>query len=248
MSHTQKIGFITDKVSHDHNHQRLLYKLSQIGVRGNLLKWFQGHLSQRSQCVIVSDECSYSQSVEAGVPQGSTLAPVMFLIYINDIEDKIDSDMFVFVYDTNLLRSYRNAKEAEQFLNNDLQLISSWAMKWHVDFNSKKTIFINFSLKKNTSKLDIAFQGIAVKQVKEHKHLGIVLHETLNWNAHLTFCCNKTSKHVGLLLRKAWALNRTRSVTIDKSMIHSMPENGVILFDGWAAKNNLILEKVQRLS
>lgn len=69
--------------------------------------------------------------------------------------------------------------------------------------------------------------------------------DTVNWNAHITYRCNKASKQVGLVCRKAWTVDPTPRVTIYKSMIHPMLEYGVILFDGCAAKNDLLLEKVQ---
>ena len=133
-------------------HKGLLFKLQCLGVGGVLLKWLSDYMSNRCQKVVLNGQGSPTMSTNAGVPQGSILAPLLFLIFMNDIDESIVSDMFIFADDTTLNKTYTSATEAEFCINVDLNTISKWANKWFVNFNSDKTIFINFSLKKNESR------------------------------------------------------------------------------------------------
>ena len=119
-------------------HKGLLYKLRLIGVSGSLLKWFENYLSNRNQRVVLNGQESMILNTNAGVPQGTILGPLLFLIFINDIEDGICSELFIFADDTTLARAYNSLKEAESCLNKDLSTISLWASKWMVNFNVKK--------------------------------------------------------------------------------------------------------------
>ena len=98
----------------------MLSKLSQIGVGGNFFKLLQSYLSHRKQCVIIDGVKSSFQEVIAGVPQGSRLGPLLFIIYINDIVHEIDSEMLIFADDTTLLACGQDPAEIAILLNRDL--------------------------------------------------------------------------------------------------------------------------------
>ena len=108
-------------------HKGLLFKLQCFGVGGVLFKWFADYISNRSQKVVLNGQESPIMPTNSGVPQGSILAPLLFLIFINDIEDHIVSDMFIFADDTTLTKIYDNVSEAESCINTDLNTISKWA-------------------------------------------------------------------------------------------------------------------------
>ena len=120
-------------------HKGLVAKLSQIGIDGNFLNLFISYLSNRKQCVIVDGAKSSLLDVKAGVPQGSRLGPLLFIIYINDIVNDIESEIMIFADDTTLLASGKDPAETVCQLNRDLQKISSWAEKWKVKFNAGKS-------------------------------------------------------------------------------------------------------------
>ena len=110
------------------NHQILLYKLEHYGIRDNALKWFESYLSNRKQYTAVGNTLSDVNYVKCGVPQGSILGPILFLLYINDIVSSSDIlDFFLFADDTTLLYSCREDKNSEQKLNFELSKVSKLA-------------------------------------------------------------------------------------------------------------------------
>ena len=121
-----------------------------IGVRGVLLTWFKDYLSNRSQAVVVKGKISPYLNISSGVPQGSVLGPLLFLIYINDIVTDIESIIKLFADDTSIYLSIDDPERRTLILNSDLRKITSWALKWKVDFNPSKTELMTFSNKRMT--------------------------------------------------------------------------------------------------
>ena len=129
-------------------HAGLLAKMKNLGVGGTLLNWFESYPKSRQQRVVIEGSSSSWKEVKAGVPQGSVLGPLLFLIYINDIQQNIDSDCFIFADDTMLLEEVFSPQSAARSLNKDLNSISLWSNRWLVTMNASKTKSMTFSLKK----------------------------------------------------------------------------------------------------
>ena len=153
--------------------------MQRIGVDGTLLDWFSSYLNLRSQRVVIKGRFSKYRTLLSGVPQGSILGPFLFLIFIDDIECNLDSDITLFADDTALLKDYSDPVNAELILNSDLEKISVWGKNWMVNFNPSKTVFLNFSFKKKKSVLNLHFNDISVAQVTEQKHLGVILSDDM---------------------------------------------------------------------
>ena len=128
--------------------------------------------------------------IKSGVPQGSVLGPLLFLVYINDLEDGIKSSVKFFADDTHLFSVVRDPQVTADELNHDLNLISKWAHQWKMSFNpdpSKPAEEILFSQKrKSPVHPPIYFNGIEVKRVNDHTHLGFTLDSKLSFAKHLT--------------------------------------------------------------
>ena len=124
-----------DKVWHD----GLLFKLQQKGIEGDLLKLFKSYLSNRKQRVVINGFESEWGLIEAGVPQGSVLGPLLFLIYINDLENGINSNVNFFADDTSLFSIVTNPILSAFELNSDLKVIENWAYQWKMLFNPDPT-------------------------------------------------------------------------------------------------------------
>ena len=120
-------------------HRGLLAKLEQIGISDSLLVLFESYLCDRKQCTVVDGIKSNMLEIQAGVPQGSRLGPLLFLIYINDIVDGLESEILIFADDCSLLASGKDPTETVEILNRDLNKISLWANRWKVTFNALKS-------------------------------------------------------------------------------------------------------------
>ena len=120
-------------------HKGLIYKLKQYGISGKLLSFLANYLSNRKQSVLLNDVISSNPPVTAGVPQGSVLGPLLFLIYVNDISENLISLTRLFADDSSLFVSATNIIDLEGILNHDLLIITNWAKQWLIKFNPNKT-------------------------------------------------------------------------------------------------------------
>ena len=167
-------------------HQGLIFKLKSVGVSDSLLNLTKSFLSNRFQRVLLNGQTSKWLPVKAGVPQGSILGPLFFLIYINDLSDELVSTVKLFADDTSLFSVVCDSNISAYELNNDMQKISEWAYKWKMSFNpdlNKQAQEVIFSRKlKKSSHPKIFFNNAPVFCANWQKHLGMCLDETLNFN------------------------------------------------------------------
>ena len=156
-------------------HEGLIFKLRQNGVNGKLLSFFTNYLKNRKQRVVINGSESDWCDVKAGVPQGSVLGPLLFLVYINDLENGMKSNVKFFADDTSLFSIVHDPLSSASDLNHDLELIRIWAHQWKMCFNpdpTKPAEEVLFSQNKsNPVHPPLYFNGTLVKRVNEHKHM-----------------------------------------------------------------------------
>ena len=145
-------------------HKSILAKLEQINIRGKLFNLFQSYLCNRQQVAVVDGKISAKKEVQARIPQGNRLGPLLFIIYINDITENFESDILIFADDTSLLATGKNTKITAAILNCDLNSISEWAKKWKVNFNADKSEEIIFSNVSLHNSVPIILNGEQVKR------------------------------------------------------------------------------------
>ena len=125
-------------------HEGLLFKLKRYGVKGELLNLLRNYLNERNQSVVLNGQISSWELIKSGVPQGSVLSPLLFLIYINDLSDNIQSTCKMFADETSFFSHVFYKYKSQSILNNDLQVICNWAFQWKMQFNpdpqTKQTI------------------------------------------------------------------------------------------------------------
>ena len=184
-------------------HQGLLFKLETHGVSGKLYSIISSFLSNRLQRVTIEGVESQWQPVVAGVPQGSILGPLLFLVYINDLLVGIESNAKIFADDTSLFKISSDNSTSSKTLNDDLSKITQWAHQWKMIFNpdlTKQAVEVVFSSKNNPTKFDdLSFHGIPVKKVDDTKHLGLLLHQKLSFDPHLDKKIKEARQGVGLM-------------------------------------------------
>ena len=201
-------------------HRGLLAKLCNLGVEGQLLNWFSSYLSNPKQRVVIEGVHSDWCNIQTGVPQGSVLGPLLFLIYINDLPNSVNSNCFLFADDCFLLEEVQSPDASALMLNNDLASISPWANQWLVTMNETKTKSMFFSLKRD--KLDhpsLIMKGVAIEEVAVHEHLGLTLSSNLSWRPHVLKIHQKASRKLNLLKPLKYKLSHYTLEVLCKSVV-----------------------------
>ena len=220
-----------DKVWHDD----IIFKLTQNSISGNLLNLLRDFLNERKQRVILNGQFSTWKNVSAGVPQGSILGSLLFLIYINDLTEGLSTNAKLFADDTSLFSVIHDTQTSANNLNKDLERISNWATQWKMNFNpdsTKQAQEVIFSRKvKKTVHPPLLFHNASVTRTSSHKHLGIILDNQLKFDDHIKMVFRKISKTIGLLRKLHNFVLRAALITIYKAFIRPHLDYGDILYD-----------------
>ena len=185
------------------NHSILLQKLSIYGIRGTVLKWFTSYLSNRSQYTVLSGNESQLESVTCGVPQGSVLGPLLFLLYVNDIQYAItNAKIKLFADDTNLFIHNHDPVQLYSIANVCMDQLFQWFTVNRLSLNLEKTCYSIFSAKnKNMKGLCLHVNGRIIQKVQCCKYLGILIDSNLKWKDHINYLYNKLIKFVSIFYR-----------------------------------------------
>ena len=176
------------------------------------MKWFEDYLTGRSQYVIYNGIKSEVKEVKCGVPQGSILGPLLFIITMNDICNVSDL-LFAIMYadDTCLLINGNDLHTLIKQLNSELQCLSDWFKSNKVSLNTKKTFYMIFhrARLKNTDhrNMDVIMDHSTLTKVVSLKYLGVIVDHKLNWIDHITYVKNKISKGIGIMYKARRYLN-----------------------------------------
>ena len=230
-------------------HLELLSKLKSIGISGRLLSWFCCYLSNRKQLVSINGSHSSVLPVSSGVPQGSILGPLLFLVYINDLPDAITScKVFLFADDTKCCHSISSVSNCEQ-LQNCLDKLSDWSERWNLHFNESKCVIMNFQkpTKTITISYDYRVGSNAISVSDCHRDLGVLLQSNLNWSNHYNLMCSKAYRVLNLIRRSFSSSNSVvtrRSLYI--SLVRSQMSYCSQLWRPFLIKDIKKLESVQR--
>lgn len=200
----------------------LLRKMEHYGFRGICLKWIESYLTHRMQIVKHHITRSTPRLVQCGVPQGSILGPLLFLLFINDLCD-LDSAFspFVFADDTTLFLRGNNLDEMAQTANTELERISTWLKTNKLSINLKKTHYMHFTLhtsKRNTP-MNIKIDGHPIHSCEFTKFLGLTIDNRMNWSHHINSIANKISRNIGVLKKVKGLLPRKSLIQIYNSLI-----------------------------
>jgi len=181
-------------------HSKLIHKLSAYGIADNLLIWISSFLSNRSQSVRVGNSYSDFVPVTSGVPQGSVLGPLLFLIYINDIADLFGTDLTVKLFADDV-KMYVNISDINNvnLLQEGLFSLSRWARNWQLNISIKKCAVLH--LGRNNLLYDYAIDGSALPSVREIRDLGVKVDNRLCFSAHYAEIAAKAHQRAGLIIR-----------------------------------------------
>ena len=170
------------------NHTIILKKLTHYGIRGVANKWFQSFLEDRKQFTSVQGSKSAEKPIKYGVPQGSVLGPLLFILFINDLHKAVEfNSINHFADDTNLLFIDKLLKKIDKYINRDLKLAADWIRENKLSLNTSKTEIVLFKPrnKKITKQLNFRVSGQKIKQSSQVRYLGIILQDDLHCGTHL---------------------------------------------------------------
>ena len=229
------------------DHYILLNKLDHYGVRGVANRWFKSYLMNRKQFVTINGSNSNLENMQFGVPQGSVLGPLLFLIYINDLHTAITYSVTRhFADDTNLLITNKSPKQLKKRLNNDLRKLAKWLKANKISLNASKTEMLIFRHpnKKINYELKIKLDGKKILPSKYVKYLGILIDEHLNWSFHSSFLASKLSRANGMLSKIRHYVNNNTLRTIYFGIFESILNYGSQI---WGQNQNTNIQRLIKL-
>ena len=182
-------------------HRGLMFKVGHYGISGHLKAWLESYLSGRMQRVKCGNSLSPALSVESGVPQGSILGPLLFVLYVNDLPMSVP-DVSLFADDTTVTVAHPKISGLQLKLQSAIADAVRWMRAWKLSPNLSKTeAMLMFPSKHSPVSLLLSFPGCNdhVRLVQEHKHLGVVIHDSLTWKGNAQYICDKTSRAISVV-------------------------------------------------
>ena len=226
-------------------HRGLLFKLEKYGISGSLLKWFENYLYGRAQRVVLNGNNSDWKEIRAGVPQGSILGPLLFVIFINDIVDDIDATIKLFADDTSIYLEVDNPRDSAEILNGDIDKIHKWSEKWLVKFNPNKTETMVISRKAlKPVHPPLLMNQHVLNEVTNHKHLGIILSNNGLWHEHVDHIVKKAYVRINIIRKIRFVADRYTLEKIYMSFIRPILEYGDVI---WDSQNLTLVNKVENV-
>ena len=230
------------------DHNILLSKLEHYGIRGICLEWFKSYLSNRKQCVVIKDNSSTLKDISHGVPQGSILGPLLFILYVNDIVHCSSTLAFIlFADDTNLFYSNPDINVLFQIVNLELSKLDQWFKANKLSLNVKKSSYMLFGSKHVPNvwnNLFLTIDGNELTKVESIKFLGIYIDAKLTWKKHIGYIASKISQSLGAIGRARKLLPQNILLMLYHSMIYPYLTYCNIV---WGSANPTVIKRLEIL-
>ena len=231
-------------------HAGVLHKLKSYGISGQIFSLISSFLSNRRLRVVLDGKSSQEYPVNVGVPQGSVLGPMLFLLYINDLPDNFICDIAIYADDTTLYSRCDGASDLWQQLElpseleSDLRETVDWGKKWLVDFNAGKTQLVSFDW--SNGSINVKMGGSILKEKSSFKMLGLTFSSKLDWGSYIISIAKTASKKIGALIRSMKFLSPEVALYLNKSTIRPCMEYCCHVWAGAPSCYLDLLDKLQK--
>ena len=226
-------------------HHRLLLKIEAYGIRGTTLQWIRAFLTDRRQRVVQNGAKSSWQPVISGVPQGTVLGPLLFLLYINDIVNNISSEIRLFADDCVLYRRIHCLDDCRA-LQSDIDTLLHWSRTWQMQFNNKKCYILPVTRKRSKIGYDYCLGEDRLSEVKSYPYLGITVSSDLRWKEHVMNVSAKANRTLGFVRRNCYFCTRDAKATAYTALVRPVLEYAAAAWDPYTKTDINRLEMVQR--
>ncbi|CAH1277366.1 Hypp9585 [Branchiostoma lanceolatum] len=224
-------------------HQRLLCKLGSYGVKGDLYNWVKDFLASRKQRVVLNGTSSSWTPVRSGIPQGSVLGPVLFVVYINDLPEAVSSTVRIFADDSKLYQGVKDNKGRVN-LQKDLEALRDWSASWQLPFNVGKCKVLHMGNNNNRQIYTLGDQ--VLEETTAEKDLGVTVDNHLKFHTHTAQAKNKGNQMLGLIKKSFANLDEQTLPILFKTMVRPHLEYGNVIWGPHYKAGKQELEKVQR--
>ena len=226
-----------DKVPHN----KLFIKLNHYGIKGHTLQWIISFLSNRTQQVVVDGVSSYQAPVTSGVPQGTVLGPLLFLLFINDLPEGTDSNVRLFADDCIVYRNIRNQADCVK-LQNDLDKLAAWESRWGMNFHPDKCNVLNCSRSRKPILYDYHLKGHLLENSQSTKYLGVDIQHNLMWNQHINRITKKAHSMLGFLRRNLKSANQVTKTNAYMALVRPHLDYCSVV---WNPHNKNMINKIE---
>lgn len=247
-SNTQTDCIYTDftKAFDKVNHRILISKLGSFGLSINLQRWFKSYLVDRMQYVKFNGQKSHNFKATSGVPQGSILGPLLFIIFINDIANNIKSSCLLYADDLKIFRKISSVQDCIE-LQSDLHILNDWCKTNQLYLNINKCSVISFARKTNIATFNYNINNISLTRVDTIKDLGIIFDIKLKFDAHVNYISGKAFKMMGFVLRRCKEFVKPGTlITLFYCYVRNHLEYGSVIWNPHYDVYSYRIERIQR--
>ena len=195
--------------------------------------------------MVVEGQQSHLTAVTSGVPQGTVLAPLLFLCFINDLPNNISSKIKLYADDVLLYATIRTEQDCNQ-LQKDLDVLGKWADNWKMVFNPQKCEFLRIANKKHTILAQYNVQNKPIKEVNHAKYLGVTISQNLSWSEHIKQITSKANRTKGFLQRNLHNCTPTIKDRLYKAMVKPIIEYAAVVWAPYTKRDIDMIERTQR--